>query len=103
MTISKARMCSSKIYFVLSGSLSWNGDVLATGSKDHSIALTDHRTSCPQPQNKLTGHRQEVGGYLMIWRLLEKKIKRVSNEFSAACVHISSTQFLRKLEVIFFS
>ncbi|ESN90296.1 hypothetical protein HELRODRAFT_108549 [Helobdella robusta] len=42
------------------GSLAWNKDMLASGSKDGSIAIMDTKTS--SLQKKLLGHKQEVCG-----------------------------------------
>lgn len=44
------------------GALSWNGDVLASGSRDKSILQRDIRIPTFMPQRKLTGHTDEVCG-----------------------------------------
>lgn len=43
------------------GSLSWNGDVLCSGSRDHTIQQWDPRMP-PVPTRKLHGHTHEVCG-----------------------------------------
>lgn len=43
------------------GAIAWKENVLATGSKDSSIFLTDIRSKNAY-HNKLTGHRQEICG-----------------------------------------
>lgn len=44
------------------GSLSWNGDVLCSGSRDHNIFQWDHRAPQDGPVKKYIGHTQEVCG-----------------------------------------
>ncbi|XP_034239903.1 fizzy-related protein homolog [Thrips palmi] len=44
------------------GALAWNGDILASGSRDKDIFLRDIRTSSLVPDKRLVGHRQEVCG-----------------------------------------
>jgi len=44
------------------GALAWNGDLLASGSRDRMILLRDTRTPSVVPEKKLAGHRQEVCG-----------------------------------------
>lgn len=43
------------------GSLSWGGDLLCSGSRDHSILAWDHRSPV-SPVKKYLGHTQEVCG-----------------------------------------
>ncbi|CAH0515441.1 unnamed protein product [Peronospora belbahrii] len=43
------------------GTLGWNGQLLASGSRDRTILMRDLRTQEPF-QNKLAGHKQEVCG-----------------------------------------
>lgn len=43
------------------GSLSWNGDFLCSGSRDHSILQWDPRSPV-RPTRRLIGHTQEVCG-----------------------------------------
>jgi len=44
------------------GALAWNGDLLASGSRDRLILQRDIRTPPSIPQRRLSGHRQEVCG-----------------------------------------
>ncbi|KAJ1525861.1 hypothetical protein ONE63_009053 [Megalurothrips usitatus] len=44
------------------GALSWNGDLLTSGSRDKDIFLRDVRTPISVPERRLVGHRQEVCG-----------------------------------------
>ena len=43
------------------GALAWNGDLLASGSRDRLILQRDIRTPPSIATRKLSGHRQEVG------------------------------------------
>lgn len=44
------------------GALAWNGDLLASGSRDRLIFQRDIRSPSIIPQRRLSGHRQEVCG-----------------------------------------
>lgn len=44
------------------GALAWNGDLLASGSRDRLILQRDIRTPPSIAQRRLSGHRQEVCG-----------------------------------------
>ena len=44
------------------GALAWNGDLLASGSRDRLILKRDIRTPPSIPQRRLSDHRQEVCG-----------------------------------------
>jgi len=49
------------------GALAWNGDLLASGSRDRLILQRDIRTPPSIPQRRLSGHRQEVCGLAIAW------------------------------------
>lgn len=42
------------------GALAWNGDLLASGSRDRHIMLRDTRSNNPNADRHLREHRQEV-------------------------------------------
>lgn len=45
---------------MIAGALSWNADLLASGSRDRMIMLHDTRIVPVVPEKRLAGHRQEV-------------------------------------------
>ena len=46
--------------WMIAGALSWNADLLASGSRDRMIMLHDTRIVPVVPEKRLAGHRQEV-------------------------------------------
>ena len=59
------------------GSVAWNGFVMATGSRDHTILLRDVRIA-EHFTDTLTGHRQEVCG--LKWSLDESQLASGGND-----------------------
>ncbi|ESN92222.1 hypothetical protein HELRODRAFT_194359 [Helobdella robusta] len=58
---SKRSSCTSD-HTARVGALAWNGDLLASGSRDRSIILRDTRTPFSSYERKWNEHRQEVCG-----------------------------------------
>jgi len=59
------------------GTMAWNGYVLSTGSRDHSILQRDVRDKA-HSFSKLTGHRQEVCG--LKWSFDEQQLASGGND-----------------------
>ncbi|CAK0789108.1 unnamed protein product, partial [Prorocentrum cordatum] len=59
------------------GTMAWNGYVLSTGSRDHSILHRDVRQQAHY-MSKLTGHQQEVCG--LRWSYDEQQLASGGND-----------------------
>ena len=85
---SSEKRCSLCLTPSSPGSLSWNGNTLCSGSRDHSIFQWDHRACQDKPIKKYLGHSQEVCG--LHWSHDRQLLASGGNDNKVSSIYLSA-------------